>query len=438
MALYISVPFIVDATELEQVSFDAFQTAFPGWEPNQGNPDVILLRATAAVVADGVSAASKIPDTIFRYSGRSLHGLPPVDAQPSTGAVTFTAVDTAGYVIPANTQLSGTNPDGETVAFTTLAAATIPAASSTVVVSVQAAEDGVIGNGISGFGNMEDNLDFLQGVEFTTTTSGGTDREDDETYLNRLRDELALQAPRPILPRDFAALARRQTGVHRAVAIDGLNPNAVVLTSVSNMAAVSVGSPVTGAGIPASTTVISLGSGQFTLSANATATATSVSLTSTYRFNQERTLTVAAIDEAGNAVSTAVKNAIQADLDAKREITFEVFVIDPTVTTINVTFTATSYPGYDAQSVDDAIVAAVQGFLSAGKWGTPPNGDDREWLNRTTVLHNEVEGVIYRVPGVRELTALTLNGGTSNIVLTGLVPLPAAGTVTGTVTATTN
>ena len=51
------------------------------------------------------------------------------------------------------------------------------------------------------------------------------------------------------------------------------------VTSVSSTAGVTVGMPITGAGIPAGTTVAAVGVGTLTLSQAATATATGVALT---------------------------------------------------------------------------------------------------------------------------------------------------------------
>jgi uncharacterized phage protein gp47/JayE len=61
-------------------------------------------------------------------------------------------------------------------------------------------------------------------VTLDAPTAGGVDAESDADYLDRLHELLTLLAPRPILPNDFAVLARTVAGVGRATAIDLYNP----------------------------------------------------------------------------------------------------------------------------------------------------------------------------------------------------------------------
>lgn len=451
MARYIMPELVVERIDLEDEAIAEMQDGLPGWEPVEAAVDTKTIRVSAGMASDVATSLSRVPDTIFRYAGRSLHRIDPVAATAATGVVTITAVDTAGYTIPEGTQVAGTNPDGDLVGFTLDADAVIASGSSSVAdVAVTAAEAGEDGNGVVGFGQALDTLNFLQSVEFTTSTMGGADEEDDETYLNRLREELQLMAPRPILPRDFATFARRIPGVHRAVAIDGLNPAATAfagnttngsatVSSVSSMTGITVGSIITGTGIPANTTVLTASTTSFTMSANATATATGAALTATGSYGNERAVTVVAIDEEGQSVDAATRNAVAADLDARREVNFVVYVSTPTYTTFNVTFTATAWPGFDADAVEEDIIATLEEYLSAAQWGTPPSDDTRSWVNRTTVPRGEIEGVVYRVDGVRTVDSLTINGTTAtSYALAGFAPLTTPGTITGTVTPTTN
>lgn len=59
---------------------------------------------------------------------------------------------------------------------------------------------------------------FVSSVAATTVSSGGTDAETVDSYINRLSQELQLLTPRPIVPNDFAVLAQGIPGVARAVA----------------------------------------------------------------------------------------------------------------------------------------------------------------------------------------------------------------------------
>jgi hypothetical protein len=91
-------------------------------------------------------------------------------------------------------------------------------------------------------------LDVIDGVETVTmaaAATGGTDEEEADDYLDRLADALSILAPRPILPQDFATLARQIPGVGRAVALDLYQPG-----TNDNIAAGQPGGPLTVEGTP--------------------------------------------------------------------------------------------------------------------------------------------------------------------------------------------
>src|SRR5690606_4047142 len=206
--------------------------------------------------------------------------------------------------------------------------------------------------------------------------------EDDDAYLARLSRELELMSPRPILPDDFAVLAARVAGVARATAIDGYNPD----DDTSD---------------------------------------------------NERMVAVAAIDADGQAVPSGVKAQVEALLQSMREVSFVVHVIDPTYTEIDVAFTAKAFPGYAPADVQARAEQAVADYLSPAHWGLPPTGDDTAhggWWSQPVVRYLEVAAVLDRVEGLDYVSALTVDGGTSDVTLTGAIPLPKPGTIAGTVT----
>jgi len=77
---------------------------------------------------------------------------------------------------------------------------------------------------------MIDSLSWVASIALVGITVGGIDGEEDDVYLNRLKAELQLLTPRPILARDFAVMARRVAGVSRAVALDNYDPDHNLLT----------------------------------------------------------------------------------------------------------------------------------------------------------------------------------------------------------------
>lgn len=153
--------------------------------------------------------------------------------------------------------------------------------------------------------------------------------------------------------------------------------------------------------------------------------------------NNEKMVTVVAVDEAGAAASGAVKTAIKADLEAKREWNFVVNMADPTFTPLAFVWAARALPNYDTAQVDADVDAALADFASPAMWGRTRDvesvDENKDWANRDTVRYLEVAEVINRVPGVDYIESLTVNGGTADVKLPGIAPLPTFGSSTGTV-----
>lgn len=151
-----------------------------------------------------------------------------------------------------------------------------------------------------------------------------------------------------------------------------------------------------------------------------------------------RTVTVAAVDEAGNAPTGAATAAGTALLEADREVNFLVFVIGPHYTTIDVSFTINVADGFQAADVEERAELAVADFLNPAHWGLPTSGDQRAWVNEPTVRYNDLAWVIRNVQGVRHLVTGSLqfcvSGGTpaaTDVTLDGVAPLPRPGTISG-------
>jgi uncharacterized phage protein gp47/JayE len=249
-------------------------------------------------------------------------------------------MDASGYTIPAGTVVSYPVSGDRQLFFQVESDVVIaPGSTSTAdgEVVLVALDPGTEANGLSGSGfSPVDALAFVVGIEATSPSAGGATAESDDEYLSRLREELQLLAPRPILPNEFAVLAQRIPGVDRAIAIDGYNPT------------------------------------------NGT-------------YNNERMITVALADENGNAVSSSVKTAVSTYLDSLREVNFVVHTIDPTYTTIDVTVTVKKTSTASTQAVSEAVVAALQEYLNPQNW---------DWstvvrYNELISLIDQVPGVDY-------------------------------------------
>lgn len=386
---YITLPITTEPDALAQIAFDYLTTKFPGWAPSDGQLDTWLISALARQAAELTDVASDVPLSIFRYFGADLMNLPPLDAVAASVPTTWVVRDNAGYTIPAGTIAGIRDTAGILHAFAITADVVIPAGSASTTagsVLLTATIPGADSTGLGANGvamELVTSLDYVTSVTMTAMTSGGQDAEDDTTYLNRLTAELALQAPRPILPNDFAVFARNTAGVARALALDGYD--AVLLTN-----------------------------------------------------GNARTVTVAIVDSSGNPVSSAIKAAVLTSLQAQREVNFLVYVIDPTYTTIDVQWDVNAYPGWDAGDITSRVNAAIAAYLSPATWGLPPFGDVNEWVQQSTVKINDLIVVVGRQDGVKDVNSVTIRTGVNpyaaaDIALTGAAPLTEPGVQTGTV-----
>jgi hypothetical protein len=380
MAEYIEPPITTEPDDLAEDAFAYLEDAIPGWLPAPGNLETWLVEANAQLAGELMDVASAVPTSIFRYYGETVLGLPPNEAQSATGTTTWTANDAAGYTIEAGTLVGIAAAGDELLPFEVQSETVIaPGATTAVGVIVVAVDPGADANGLTAAPEVIDPLDWVASVALAGATAGGVDEETDADYLTRLHELLGLLAPRPILPNDFAVLARTVAGVGRSTAIDLYNPGPPVATNVP------------------------------------------------------RCVTVVVAGDDGQPVGAGVKANVDALLQSLREVNFLVFVIDPTYTAIAVTFTFTTYPAYSAATVEAAAEAAVADYLSPANFGRPPYGDDPGvWIADTKVRYLEVAEVINRVEGVWYVASLTVNGGTVDVALPGPGPLPTPGAINGT------
>jgi uncharacterized phage protein gp47/JayE len=385
---YIDVPIVTDPDDLAAQAFDQLQGAIPGWVPNDGNLETILTEALALIASVVAFKASGEPRSIFRWFG-PLVGITPIDATQATVQSTWTARDTQGYTIAAGTVVGIRTAGDELVAFTVLNGVDIlpgEGATDAGAVTLIAVNAGSAGSGLGTIGGaveLIDPLDWVAGVVQTDVTTGGVDAETDQAFLDRLRGELQLLTPRPILAPDFAALARTVAGVYRSVAIDGYNP------------------------------------GDDT-------------------FGNPRMVSVACMDANGNAIDSTHKTAVEDYLEGLREVNFEVNAMDPTFTQIDVIYRVAAAAGFDPAALVTAVTAAITVWLAPASWGLPATGDRAAWIDSDTVRYLDLSYVIRRVPGVDHITELAFNAhaaavGTFTVTIAspGVFALTAHGLTAG-------
>jgi hypothetical protein len=192
MPTYIRFPIETNPQQLALDVYNYIRARSPQWNPNDGNLDVWIAQAFAAVAADNRDLASDVPDDIFRYFGSSLLALPPLDEAQSTVASTWTMIDNAGHTIPAGTVVSINDIGGNPIPFETLVDTIVAAGATTTGVGAVLLRSINGGAGTAGLGGagvvaqLQDVLEFVQTVTLTGVSTGGQDAEDDDAYMNRL------------------------------------------------------------------------------------------------------------------------------------------------------------------------------------------------------------------------------------------------------------
>jgi hypothetical protein len=373
---YIALPVTTDPEALASDAIAYLAAQQPGWVAREGHLETWMLRAFARMANESAKVAAQAPLAIFRYFGERLLDLPPLVGARAQASSTWTLTDTAGHTIPAGTTVGYRTSASSLVLLRTVADVVVPAGSNRTAAGAVLLEAVEVGGSVNGLPAaplvVVDNLAAVAAVETTTVTAGGADAETESVYLDRLAAELQLLSPRPILPKDFAALARNEPYVGRAVAIDGFNR--------------SDGS-----------------------------------------YGNARLVTVAAVDALGQPLTTSQKNTLRAKLDGAREVNFVVDVIDPTYTTVDITAQVVPLPGENVATVSKAVVSALMAFLSPAQWGGPSPA----WHNTTAVRYLTVAHVLNGVPGVDYVSGLQIASGggqlaTVDAVLFGAAPLPGS------------
>lgn len=385
---YLGYPILVDAQDLMQRAFTYLKNKIPSWEPSEGQLDVWMIETIASEAADIGTLASQVPLSIFRYFGANLMGIQPIDATSATTTIKFNLSDVLGHTIPAGSQVGIRNITGDLIAFITLNELVIPAGSDEGNAVISAIIPGAAASGlgtISGPVELIDVFSWVDNITQYTVTTGGLDAESDDTYLSRLALELQTMAPRPILPRDFAILARNVPGVQRAVAIDGYNPDDET-------------------------------------------------------DDNERMVTIVALDSSGNPVSSDIKTDISDYLEQLREINFVVNMMDAVIIQIDITAVYTILSGYNSGDVADRVSSAINGYIDPATWGIDSTDDPNDpitFINRDTIYYLELATVINNVVGVDRITTLTLglhgdSQAATDLVLDAIVPIPTIETLSST------
>lgn len=385
MADPIVVPLEEDPTVIEQEIYSYIQSFYPEWDPKEPHVIVLISEAIAAEISDLRRLATDVGPEILAYLGRLL-GIVQFEASPAFAVVNIQAIDTTGYTIPEGTEMRVLIHSDEFMGFETVNEVVIPPGSlSALAVPIRATSNGAEGNNLSSNPELLDILDYIQSITLVGVTSGGEDAETIDEYLARLRTRFQLLADRPITARDFERYVETIIpGVDRALCLDTYNPE-----------------------------------------------------DDTY--DNERMVTMAAIDADGVGVSAEILQQIKEALEAVREINFIVNTTTPTYTNVVVSATVVAQPGWDATELKAVIEANVIDFLNPANFGKPPisSGDSPLWTFIDKVRYADILWIIRSTDGVAYIDGSVIIGGQPNtdFTLPGAAPLPQANS---TVTITVN
>jgi hypothetical protein len=348
-------------------------------------------------------------------------------------------------------------------------------------------EDGTLANNLSGELVPVEGIDWLTNALTDAPSSGGVDDEEEDEYLNRLSNNFALMAPRPILAPDFALIARNVAGIQRAIAIDnyivgtnqvdkidftGTVTGGTYTITLDTQVTAAIAYNATAAQVKAAIELlantepgdvdVTLGPGptdmNVTHQGRYAYTARTMSITSSVTGGgtlvktivtaavaanavAENALVVAAIDSSGNAIAPATKTALDVYLQAMRQQNFNINILDPVYTTVTINYTAVKTTNSSAADVKLRADAAITQYLSPSFWGVPVwPPDARGWERKTVLRAQELYTILNNVDGLDFVSALTFNGGATGVVdatdktLIGTFPLPRVGVITSTVT----
>lgn len=444
---YLSPPLEQNPSALLQTFNEAMETAFPGWTPAPASLAARLAGAGSQTSAQLMEAASDGATNLFRYFGANIAGLLPHEGLAASGTATWTLTDTLGHSIPVGTVAVWLDGFGNRWGLETLAEVTVaPGAKEAVGVSMRATAIGTGSNGLSGNAvELSSPLAFVASITLPSATNGGSEAEADSEYLNRLVAENTTLSPTPITPRDFNIILTSKTGVGRAYTLRGFNPAGTVAhagttTGIAEITGLTTavteqlvpGTVVTGTAYGAGTYVTEVGAGTVKLNQvsikSETATAT---FTGTIRNAGFCTSWV------GNAAGEALSGGIMAELEAEIQeeclagVTFK--VLAATYTTVNIAATVVAWPGQNPALIKEAVETAIKTFMLPERWGQLPTGQTKEWGNESKVRIVNAEHAALQVVGTHYISSLTLNAGSVDVPLPGVVPMPKLGTLAVTV-----
>jgi hypothetical protein len=343
---FVEVEITADARALADEALAFLEAVVPGYTANPANLEVILIEAIGRMAEQIARPASRMSAAAAARLGESMYRFPRATATRATGAITVNlSSNPTGRTLPEGTLIRVDDVTFETATAVDFGAGTV--ASTPGSVAIVALDAGTQGNALVGQSvRVAEPMTWVESVSLFGTTSGGTDEQTPEDYLDALRDHLSLSAPRPIVAEDFAAFARSVPGVWRAAAVDNFIPPAT--------------------------------------------------------YDVARAVAVSMIDETGEAVPSLVRDTVGTLLESSREANFIVSVVDPTYNPIDVIASVAIRRGFDTATALENVRQVIRNIYNPATYGRPfgVESADRVWNDEPTLRWSDLIAAIDFAEGV--------------------------------------
>jgi hypothetical protein len=346
MTEFVKLEIESDSQTLTDNAVLSLEEAWDGYEPNDGDTEIVLLEIVGDLVSDVASDLASMPSEALIQYGIQLLGLTYDSGVPAGGEVTFTLTDDDGHTIPAGFEIDIDGFAFQTDDITVVAPGDTVAAS----VDVTANEPGVEFNALAGsIVTPVSASTFVASIALDAPTSGGTDLETRDEFLDDISRELTLRGRTLVTWRDFEEFALDLPTIGRSVAVG----------------------------------------------------------------NTAREVLVVVVQEDGTDVSGDTVDDLEDLYEEFRQVNTVYNVRSPWRTPVSVTATVKAEEGVDLTALEDLVEATLSDYLDPANWGVPKSGLEtaRRWVNTDIVRKNKLIDVIGSVEGVDYVDSITLTGG---------------------------
>jgi hypothetical protein len=382
MSLYIDADTITDETSSSEAVLAALADRLnaalnldedESWEPAEGTPETSLGEAVGIVLATAMAMVQDQERIDYAGFGEVVLDAPRQPAEPAEAISRWTFDDDGAHLVPDGSELVLDTPDGTPVGFATVG--DFEFVGTTVDIPIVAIEPGAETNNLTGAARDFEPLPHLADVTLTTVSSGGSDEETLDEYVDKVVRKARRMKLVPIVTDDYADTALDHPSVNSAVAVRLLN----------------LAAPTDPPAAAGHVTVFVRGDGGTNLSAD---------------------------------IKEEVRLLMMGD---DRPLAVTVHVGDPTRTDVTIAVSLRLVEGADELATIGAVQAAISAAYSDSTYGYDESAAGRWRVPRTdaerTINDYDVTAVIDDIDGVAKIEDVTINGGRS-VTLLGWAPLP--------------